>query len=60
MRELVKLLEEDGWYLSRVWGNQKQFKHRKKPGLVTLAGNTNDEVAPGAAHSITEQADLKE
>jgi hypothetical protein len=34
MRDLVKLLESDGWYLSRIRGSQKQFKHRKKPGLV--------------------------
>ena len=31
MKDLVKLLESDGWYLSRIRGDQKQFKHRKKP-----------------------------
>ena len=60
MRDLVKLLESDGWYLSRIRGSQKQFKHRKKPGLVTLAGKSNDDVAPAAQHSVTEEAELKE
>ena len=60
MRDLVKLLESDGWYLSRIRGSQKQFRHRKKPGLVTLAGKSNDDVAPAAQNSVAEQAELKE
>jgi predicted RNA binding protein YcfA (HicA-like mRNA interferase family) len=60
MRDLVKLLESDGWYLSRIRGSQKQYKHRKKTGLVTLAGKSSDDVAPAAQHSVAEQAELKE
>lgn len=28
--DLIKLLESDGWYLSRQKGSHKQFKHQVK------------------------------
>jgi predicted RNase H-like HicB family nuclease/predicted RNA binding protein YcfA (HicA-like mRNA interferase family) len=33
-RQLIKLLEADGWQLVRTRGSHHQFKHPKKPGLV--------------------------
>ena len=37
-----------------------QFKHATKAGRVTLAGHTNDDLAPGTLKSILEQAKLRE
>jgi predicted RNA binding protein YcfA (HicA-like mRNA interferase family) len=59
VREVVRLLEEDGWYLARTRGSHHQFKHPNKPGLVTVPGNRNDDLAPGTLASILKQAGLK-
>ncbi len=37
VREVIKLIEEDGWYLARTRGSHRQFKHPTKSGLVTIA-----------------------
>ncbi len=36
-REVVKILEEDGWYQVRQKGSHRQFKHLSKTGIVTVA-----------------------
>ncbi len=36
--EIVRMLEEDGWYLARTRGSHRQFKYPTKPGVVTLPG----------------------
>lgn len=36
-REVIRMIEKDGWYLVRQKGSHKQFKHKTKPGLVTVA-----------------------
>ena len=53
-------MEEDGWYLSRQKGSHKQYKHKSKKGLVTVAiHKMSDEIAPGTLNSIFKQAQLK-
>jgi predicted RNA binding protein YcfA (HicA-like mRNA interferase family) len=60
VRQVIKLLEEDGWYLVTSRGSHRQYKHPTKPGRVTVAGNMNDDLAPGTLNSILKQAGLKE
>lgn len=36
VREIIKLLEEDGWYQMRIRGSHRQFHHPNKPGTVTV------------------------
>jgi predicted RNA binding protein YcfA (HicA-like mRNA interferase family) len=60
VREVIKLIEEDGWYLARTRGSHRQFKHPTKSGLVTVAGKPSDDLAPGTLNSIFKQAQLKE
>lgn len=60
VREVIKLIEEDGWYLARTRGSHRQFKHPTKSGLVTIAGKPSDDLAPGTLNSILKQAQLKE
>ncbi len=60
VREVIKLIEEDGWYLVRTRGSHRQFKHPTKSGLVTIAGKPSDDLAPGTLNSIMTQAQLKE
>jgi predicted RNA binding protein YcfA (HicA-like mRNA interferase family) len=59
IREVLRLLTDDGWYLARTRGSHQQFKHAAKPGLVTVAGHPGDELAPGTLNSILKQAGLK-
>jgi len=59
VREAIKLIERDGWYLERTRGSHRQYKHPSKRGLVTIAGKPSDELAPGTKNSILKQAALK-
>jgi predicted RNA binding protein YcfA (HicA-like mRNA interferase family) len=38
VREALRLIEEDGWYLVATRGSHRQFKHPIQPGRVTIAG----------------------
>ena len=60
VRHLIKMIEEDGWYLVRTKGSHKQYKHVSKKGLVTISGNQNDDVAPGTLNSVLKQSGLKQ
>lgn len=35
-KDLIKVIEADGWYLARQTGGHLQYKHPKKSGLVTV------------------------
>jgi len=59
VRDLIKLLEERGWYLARTKGSHRQFKSPTKPGTVTVSGKPNVDVPPGTLNSILKQAGLK-
>ncbi|MEO7932945.1 MAG: type II toxin-antitoxin system HicA family toxin [Chthoniobacterales bacterium] len=59
VRQILKLIEDDGWYLDRTRGSHRQYKHRAKPGLVTVPGKPGDDLAPGTQNSILKQAGLK-
>lgn len=59
IRDVIDMLEEDGWYLARTRGSHRQYKHPTKRGLVTIAGNSNDELGKGTLSSILKQAGLK-
>jgi predicted RNA binding protein YcfA (HicA-like mRNA interferase family) len=57
--EILRLLTDDGWYLVATKGSHRQFKHRTKPGRVTVAGKPSDDLAPGTLSSILKQSGLK-
>ncbi len=60
VREVIQLIEQDGWFLVATRGSHRQFKHLTKPGRVTVAGKPSDDLAPGTRNSILKQAGLKE
>lgn len=47
VRDVLRRLAADGWILVRTRGSHRQFRHPTKSGLVTLAGSSNDDLAPG-------------
>lgn len=59
IRDILKLLHDDGWYIVNQEGSHRQFKHPSKPGRVTVAGKPGDDLAPGTLNSILKQAQLK-
>ncbi|MDA8241900.1 MAG: type II toxin-antitoxin system HicA family toxin [Nitrospiraceae bacterium] len=60
VRDIIRLIEADGWYLVDTKGSHRQYKHRTKSGRVTIAGHPNDDLAPGTLNSVFKQAQLKE
>lgn len=60
VRDLIKLIKKDGWYLDTQNGSHRQFKHPSKPGKVTISGHKeSDDVAPKTETSILRQAGLE-
>ncbi len=60
VRNLLRLLEKDGWYLVGTRGSHRQLKHPTKPGRATAAGKHSDDLAHESRNSILEQSGLKE
>ncbi|UNU23035.1 type II toxin-antitoxin system HicA family toxin [Microcoleus vaginatus] len=60
IRDIIKQLEADGWYLARTRGSHRQYKHPTKSGLVTVPGKLSDDLAPGTSNNILKQAQLRE
>jgi predicted RNA binding protein YcfA (HicA-like mRNA interferase family) len=58
VRDVLKLLKEDGWYESETRGSHIQLKHPTKKGKVTVPAHKGD-LAPGTLNSILRQAGLK-
>jgi predicted RNase H-like HicB family nuclease/predicted RNA binding protein YcfA (HicA-like mRNA interferase family) len=46
IRDLIKLLEHDGWKLDRTKGSHRQYLHPKKPegGTLTVAGHPSEDI----------------
>ncbi len=59
VREVLKMLEADGWRLLVSRGSHRQFKHPIKPGRVTVAGKPSDDLPQGTLNSILKQSGLK-
>ncbi len=59
VRDIVKMLENEGWFLVRTCGSHRQYKHPTRTGIVTIAGKPGDDLAAGTLNSIYKQAGLK-
>jgi predicted RNA binding protein YcfA (HicA-like mRNA interferase family) len=60
VRAVIRLLENDGWFLVATRGSHRQFKHPTKPGRATVAGKPSDDISPGTLNSILKQAGIEE
>jgi predicted RNA binding protein YcfA (HicA-like mRNA interferase family) len=56
-KDLIKLIQQDGWFLVHVKGSHHQFKHVSKTGKVTVPHPKKDLPLP-TAKSIMKQAGL--
>ena len=59
VRDVLRMIESDGWRLVSTRGSHRQYKHMSRPGRVTVPGKPNDDLAPGTLNSILRQAGLK-
>ena len=57
--EVLRLIQQDGWFLVAQKGSHRQFKHPIKAGRVTVPGKPGDDLALGTQNSILKQAGLK-
>jgi len=60
VRDVVRVLHNDGWFVVRTRGSHRQFKHPTKAGLVTVAGHPSKELSEGTLRSIAKQAQIGE
>jgi len=60
VREVLRIIEDDGWIMAAQKGSHRQYKHPIKTGRVTVAGHPKDDLAPGTLNSILRQAGLKD
>jgi predicted RNA binding protein YcfA (HicA-like mRNA interferase family) len=58
VRDLIKQVEADGWYLIGQRGSHRQYKHPTKKGRVTIPGKPSRELYPELERSILRQAGL--
>ena len=46
VREVIKLLTDDGWFLHRTKGSHRHFRHPTKSGKVTVPGKMGKDIHP--------------
>lgn len=56
VKEIIKMLEADGWHLATWRGDHRQFKHSTKKGRVTVAGKPSETLEQEILNSIFKQA----
>ena len=56
VNEVLKMLRDDGWYLSDQKGSHRQFKHLTKKGKVTINGKPSETLEQFILNNIFKQA----
>ena len=57
-KEIIRIIEADGWRLARVTGSHHHFKHPTKKGLVTVP-HPKRALPVGTVQNIMNQAGLR-
>ena len=57
-REIIKFIEEDGWYWTKTAGSHNHYKHPTKPGKATVP-HPNKTIYLETQKSIEKQTGLK-
>ena len=58
VKDLIKLIEVDGWIQVRMKGSHRKFKHPTKVGIVTVSGKPSVDVPVGTLKNALKQAGL--
>ena len=59
VRDVIRLVESDGWVFDRQKGSHRQYKHVIKRGVVTIPGHKRSDIHPKTLNSILNQSGLK-
>jgi len=59
VREVVRLLQKEGWIQMRSKGSHRHFRHPTRSSVITVPGNDGKELAPGTLNDILKKAELK-
>jgi len=59
LRDVIKMVEADGWQVVGQVGSHRQYKHPVKRGRVTIPGKPGDDVHPKTLASILHQAQVR-
>jgi predicted RNA binding protein YcfA (HicA-like mRNA interferase family) len=60
VRDLIRLVEADGWRHVRTTGSHNHYKHASKPQVVTIPGRPGDDVPIGTLKAILKSAGLED
>lgn len=58
VKDLIRLLEDNGWYFTRQSGSHRIFSHKTKKGIVVVPMHGGD-IPKGTLKSILKQAGIK-
>ena len=59
VRDVIKMIEKDGWYHVGTEGDHRQYKHRTKKGRVTISGHPDEDMPKGTLNNVFKQAGLE-
>jgi predicted RNA binding protein YcfA (HicA-like mRNA interferase family) len=59
VRDTVRLVEQDGWYLAYTRGSHRNFLDPVKSGKVTIPGHPSDDLNITTLKSILNQAKIR-
>ena len=59
VRDVIKRIEADGWYLVRTRGDHRHYKHPVKKGIVTISGQLGKDMPVGTLLNVWKQAQLE-
>jgi len=59
VKEIIRFIENDGWFHVKTKGDHRHFKHPIKKGRVTVPGKLSDDLDPNTAKSILKQAGIQ-
>jgi predicted RNA binding protein YcfA (HicA-like mRNA interferase family) len=58
-REVIAVLKAAGWFEIRTSGSHQQFRHRVKPGIVTVPLHGSRDLKIGTLISVERQSGLR-
>jgi predicted RNA binding protein YcfA (HicA-like mRNA interferase family) len=58
VRDLVRLMESNGWRLKTTRGSHRQFRHPQKGMVVTVPGQPGKDVPVGTLKAILRSTEL--
>jgi predicted RNA binding protein YcfA (HicA-like mRNA interferase family) len=59
VRDIMKRVEANGWYLIRIRGDYRHYKHLTKKGIATISGHPGKDMPVGTLLNVLKQAQLE-